>query len=118
MTRHSLISLLLLIPRLVPPAVILIARFTRDAPPASRWARVGTLQTRVAGAAADVVSRAPTGPRRVRPDRIGEERIRLLGLPRQRLYDLARTRGVAGRSRMTREQLVEAVLAASAKRPT
>jgi hypothetical protein len=46
------------------------------------------------------------------PDGTTQERARLTAMPRRQLYDLARERAIVGRSRMTREQLVEALLPA------
>jgi hypothetical protein len=53
------------------------------------------------------------------PDGTAQERARLTAMPRRQLYDLARERAIVGRSRMTREQLVEALLPAppSPRRP-
>ena len=46
-----------------------------------------------------------------------EEQARLMAASRQRLYDLARQGGIAGRSRMTREELIEALRAAPTRPP-
>ena len=54
----------------------------------------------------------PGHDRSAHADPYYEERTWLMAASHQRLYDLARQSGIPGRSRMTREQLIEALLAA------
>jgi hypothetical protein len=110
MSEHAVLSLVLLALLLVPPAMIVAARFGGRPSAAarllvSRLAPSGEPGRRTRTPAA----LTPAPPPAVNRD--AEERARLMAAPRQRLYDLARTRGIEGRSRMGREQLVEALLA-------
>jgi hypothetical protein len=114
MSTHAAISALLVALLLVPPALIAVrsrSRLLSYAPDLER-AAVRTLA---------YVSRTGRGAGRKMEEAPGDSalglRSRLRALPRQELYELARAHGITGRSRMSREQLVDALVCAGTTCP-
>jgi hypothetical protein len=116
MSTHVAVSLILLGVLLVlgvllaPPATVVLDRYTRRKSAMPRGIPQEAIGARMAATVQGVERPAREPPARADAD--AEEQARLMAASRQRLYDLARQGGIAGRSRMTREQLIEALMAA------